>query len=69
MFALRRTIFTSRFFSTAIAKSMEKHGVVPDVIDVAPAQVVEVNNNKSIIKNSGLHFISYNTTDYIFNMF
>lgn len=22
---------------------MEKHGVVPDVIDVAPAQVVEVN--------------------------
>lgn len=42
MFALRRPLFTSRFFSSAV-KSMEEHKVVPDVIDVAPEQVVEVN--------------------------
>ncbi|XP_074028562.1 protein D2 isoform X1 [Leptinotarsa decemlineata] len=41
MFALRRPVFTTRFFSSAV-KSMEKHGVVPDVIDVAPEQVAEV---------------------------
>lgn len=43
MFAFRRpALFSSRFFS-AVAKNMEKHGVVPDVIDVAPESVAEVN--------------------------
>jgi hypothetical protein len=41
MFALRRPVFSTRFFSS-VAKNMEKHGVVPDVIDVAPETVVEV---------------------------
>lgn len=41
MFALRRPVISSRFFSS-VAKSMEKHGVVPDVIDVAPETTAEV---------------------------
>lgn len=54
MFALRRPLITSsRFFSSALGKSMDKHQVVPDVIDVAPAQVVEVNENTfSIIEKA-----------------
>lgn len=44
MFALRRPLITSsRFFSSALGKNMEKHEVVPDVVDVAPSQNVEVN--------------------------
>lgn len=43
MFALRRQLVSSsRFFSSALGRSMEKHGVVPDVIEVAPAQIIEV---------------------------
>ncbi|KAJ8926873.1 hypothetical protein NQ314_020724 [Rhamnusium bicolor] len=42
MFALRRSLFTSsRFFSSAV-KGMEKHEVVPDVVDIAPELVAEV---------------------------
>ncbi|KAJ3639532.1 hypothetical protein Zmor_002887 [Zophobas morio] len=42
MFALRRPLFSSRFFSS-VAKNMEKHCVVPDVVDVAPEVVAEVS--------------------------
>ncbi|CAH1155348.1 unnamed protein product [Phaedon cochleariae] len=42
MFALRRPLVSSRFFSSVV-RSMEKHGVVPDVVDVAPEQVIEVS--------------------------
>lgn len=49
MFALRSRLLTSRFFSSALTKSMEKQGVVPDVIDVAPGQVAEVRIINKII--------------------
>lgn len=39
---------------------MEKHGVVPDVIDVAPAQIVEVNN--IMIMYPDIHFIHFQVT-------
>lgn len=43
MFVVRRSILSSsRLFSSAIAKKMEKHEVVPDVIDTAPKEVAEV---------------------------
>lgn len=32
----------SRQFAGAVSKKMEEHGVVPDVIDVAPAANIEV---------------------------
>lgn len=41
--AIRRPVFNKRFLST-IVKNMEKHEVVPDVIDVAPQEVAEVRN-------------------------
>lgn len=51
MFALRRQfVSSSRFFSSALGKSMEKHGVVPDVIEVAPAQIAEVRVNNFPLK-------------------
>ncbi|XP_018566689.1 phosphatidylethanolamine-binding protein homolog F40A3.3 isoform X1 [Anoplophora glabripennis] len=52
MFALRRAFFTSRFFSSAV-KSMEQHEVVPDVIDVAPKQLVEVKYPSGVTVNLG----------------
>lgn len=52
MFALRSRLFTSSgLFSSALARSMEKHGVVPDVIDVAPGQVSEVMSIINVVFN------------------
>ncbi|KAJ8923657.1 hypothetical protein NQ315_010237 [Exocentrus adspersus] len=52
MFALRRPLFTSRFFSSA-AKTMEQQQVVPDVVDVAPEQVAEVKYSSGVTVNLG----------------
>lgn len=41
MFAIRRPVFSVRFFS-ALVKNMEKESVVPDVTDVAPKETAEV---------------------------
>lgn len=40
--AIRRPAFTSARFLSTVVKNMEKHGVVPDVVDTAPEQVAEV---------------------------
>ncbi|XP_072395828.1 protein D2-like [Diabrotica undecimpunctata] len=51
---LRRPVIasTTRFYST-LSKNMEKHGVVPDVIDVAPEQEVEVSYPSGVKVDSG----------------
>ncbi|KAJ8983331.1 hypothetical protein NQ317_010870 [Molorchus minor] len=52
MFALRRQVFSTRFFSSAV-KSMEKHGVVRDVIDIEPEQILEVSYANGVKVNLG----------------
>ncbi|CAG9765078.1 unnamed protein product [Ceutorhynchus assimilis] len=52
MFAVRRPAVVSRFFST-IAKNMEKHGVVPDVISVAPQEVAQVSYPSGVKVDQG----------------
>ena len=54
MFALRRPLFSSRFFSS-VAKNMEKHCVVPDVVDVAPEVVAEVSSGNVKFDNLKNH--------------
>lgn len=41
--AIRRPAFSTVRFFSAVTKGMEKHQVVPDVIDVAPSEVAEVS--------------------------
>lgn len=48
---IRRPVFNTRFLSTLV-KSMEKHEVVPDVIDVAPQEVAEVNKLSINLRNN-----------------
>lgn len=59
--AIRRPVFNTRFLSTLV-KSMEKHEIVPDVIDVAPQEVAEVNNllirQKAIITSFCTGYVS-----------
>lgn len=43
MFALKRPAFINFRFLSALAKNMEKHAIVPDVIDKIPKEVCEVN--------------------------
>lgn len=42
MFMLRKSTNTSYRFLSVLAKNMDKHAVVPDVVDVAPKEVAEV---------------------------
>lgn len=42
MFMLRKSTHISYRFLSVLAKNMDKHGVVPDVIDVVPKEVAEV---------------------------
>lgn len=43
--AIRRPVFNRSFLCTLVKKSMEKHQVVPDVVDVAPKEIAEVITN------------------------
>ncbi|KAF5286221.1 hypothetical protein FQR65_LT02233 [Abscondita terminalis] len=52
MLALRRPAFTIRFFSV-IGRQMEKESVVPDVIDVAPKELAEVNYPSGVAVKEG----------------
>ncbi|KAF2885694.1 hypothetical protein ILUMI_20467 [Ignelater luminosus] len=52
MFAIRRPVFSVRFFS-ALVKNMEKESVVPDVIDVAPKEIAEVSYPSGVKVDQG----------------
>ncbi|XP_058818071.1 protein D2-like [Topomyia yanbarensis] len=52
---LTRKFFSTsiRLFSSTVAKSMEKHQVVPDVIPVVPTEVAKVNYATGVAVNEG----------------
>lgn len=42
MLTLSKRILTVRFYSAGLEKAMQKHCIIPDVIDTAPSQILEI---------------------------